>query len=295
MKKLCILLSLVLLLTLLVACGSEQVAAPPLGTWENNIFSNEYLGFRFVLPADWMTFSETDITAQTGELPDEVGVFDMLALNIFSGDSVLIRHTWLGGRDQLSADEIREAIREDIGWRAEFDSTETTRIGLFDWESFVDLDFPEFHRHFATFQNGFLSTITITTNPESLSDILSSFIGLTDPLPAPPQAEPSPQTLPPLDSSQMEHAEELVGTWAWDTDETFIYIFHADGQGTRGFQPQKESFSWWAAADGGLAIILEDPLPFQIAQEEWDYTIAEGILTISSRQIPDLVFSYIAQ
>jgi len=118
-----------------------------------------------------------------------------------------------------------------------------------------------------------------------LEDILAFFIGLDDPLPEHPRPEPPPG----------EQAEELVGTWAWDEDDSFIYIFYADGQGRRGFSPTLHRFTWSTTNDG-LTIVMDGPaIPGFIAAEEWSYVIDGNILTITNRQIPDIIFSYIRQ
>ena len=42
---------------------------------------------------------------------------------------------------------------------------------------------------------------------------------------------------------------EIVGTWAWDVDNTFRYVFYADGTGRRGFATQEDEFSWEIVED----------------------------------------------
>ncbi|MCL2421178.1 MAG: hypothetical protein FWD03_04910 [Defluviitaleaceae bacterium] len=86
----------------------------------------------------------------------------------------------------------------------------------------------------------------------------------------------------------------LVGTWAWDTGDTYLYVFHADGQGTRGTPPLVQSFEWTARqfdspedGDGHLS------LSFRRLTESWTYTIADGVLTITSNQVGGMTYSYI--
>ena len=78
--------------------------------------------------------------------------------------------------------------------------------------------------------------------------------------------------------------ESLVGTWNWDVDSGYQYNFNADGTGTRGFANARETFNWSTSND-----------VLSIGIERWNYTIENDVLTIDSRQVPGLTFSYIRQ
>ena len=95
-------LSLAFIMLLLAACGNtsssqlEQVNMlfdnpmrqyiltdwPEPGTWDGNIYTNEYLGLRFIMPGDWFIATDDEIADAMefgayyldiagGELPDD--------------------------------------------------------------------------------------------------------------------------------------------------------------------------------------------------------------------------------
>lgn len=74
----------------------------------------------------------------------------------------------------------------------------------------------------------------------------------------------------------------LIGTWSWVADHSYLYIFFADGQGRRGFPGEMETFNW--STSGNL---------LQIGIEQWTFTITENTLTIVSRQVAGMAFSYL--
>ena len=80
----------------------------------------------------------------------------------------------------------------------------------------------------------------------------------------------------------------LVGLWLWDQDNSFEYIFIAVGTGLRGWHEHGQvPFQWGTTADGVL--IITDG----INSEHWEYYIEGDVLTISSLDVPGVVFSYI--
>ena len=81
--------------------------------------------------------------------------------------------------------------------------------------------------------------------------------------------------------------DEFVGTWAWDGNRTWQYVFEADGYGTRPGEIDLETFEWMLIADGGLLIIDADGWV-----EMWSYVIEDGRLTITSRQFVGVEFRY---
>ena len=101
------------------------------------------------------------------------------------------------------------------------------------------------------------------------------------------QDTPSPIT--PPDGAIVNHGDHpLMGTWEWDSDASYIYIFRADGSGTRGFSGSRYDF-YWLAHDG---VLYMDVGRFLV--EEWSYTIVNNVLTIDSNQ-SDFRWSYIRQ
>ena len=92
-----------------------------------------------------------------------------------------------------------------------------------------------------------------------------------------------------LDFDNLDLPEYFVGTWSWDANPDYTYIFHDDGIGFRGFAGALEEFDWVVEGDDHLLIMLLDTY----ALESWSFTIVDGVLTIDSRQIPGRTWSYI--
>lgn len=81
----------------------------------------------------------------------------------------------------------------------------------------------------------------------------------------------------------------LIGEWSWDADESFLYVFNADGTGTRGFPA--DPFTWTTSGDR-LNILRERAPHGEIRGEIWTFTISNGALTITSLQEIGMEFSY---
>ena len=79
----------------------------------------------------------------------------------------------------------------------------------------------------------------------------------------------------------------LPGTWNWDMDDSYTYVFNADGTGTRGFTGNIEPFEWVTEVGSHLIITVRGG-----AHESWTYAIVGDVLTIDSRQVPGMTFSY---
>ena len=84
----------------------------------------------------------------------------------------------------------------------------------------------------------------------------------------------------------------LVGTWAWDEDDTYRYIFHADGTGERGFVGMLERFEWEQINLAGfIRIHSSTPLSTGLYEEQWLPTITEDRLTLTNAN-PFMRFVY---
>jgi len=84
-------------------------------------------------------------------------------------------------------------------------------------------------------------------------------------------------------------AHVLAGTtWAWDASDLYLYVFNADGTGTRGLDGMLENFTWTTPGTGRLNMNVTGGI-----NEQWNYTIEDNVLTIDSRQVPGMEFSYI--
>jgi len=91
-------------------------------------------------------------------------------------------------------------------------------------------------------------------------------------------------------------ADDLVGTWEWDEERSFIYTFNADGTGLRGMPAfdMAEDFEW-SIVSGNLHIELDEEGLFGLDSERWDVTIENNVLTLHSRQDRSAIYSYIRQ
>lgn len=94
-----------------------------------------------------------------------------------------------------------------------------------------------------------------------------------------------------LNMELLDLPEQFVGVWAWDADSSYTYTFHSGGAGFRGFEGATEQFEWVVEGDDHLLIMLVDTP----ALESWSFVIVDGVLTIDSRQVPGLTWSYILQ
>ena len=86
---------------------------------------------------------------------------------------------------------------------------------------------------------------------------------------------------------------QLVGTWAWDFDNSYEYRFFADGTGTRGVPGLRDSFTWSAEGNHLLLSNIQPAIPLPALTESWTFTITGNVLRIDSRQVPGMTFSYI--
>jgi len=93
----------------------------------------------------------------------------------------------------------------------------------------------------------------------------------------------------PIATVTLEQAEELVGTWDWDEDDSFTYLFHPDGTGSRGFVGDVSPFIWQTKGTNHLQIVINERL------EDWTFRVEGGILTIENWLVPEWIFSYIAR
>jgi len=80
----------------------------------------------------------------------------------------------------------------------------------------------------------------------------------------------------------------LLGTWAWDYDDSFIYELRPDGTGVRGFYFHRNDIYWYVY-NNNLFIKSNNLI------EHWTFTIVDGVLTITSAQIDGITWSYLRQ
>jgi len=87
--------------------------------------------------------------------------------------------------------------------------------------------------------------------------------------------------------TSVEGDHPLVGTWEWTEGELYLYIFNADGEGSRGFAPMIQQFSWAICEAGHLGMTLGN------TTEHWYMHIENDVLTITSRQVANMQHTYI--
>jgi hypothetical protein len=178
-----------------VGCGSKK---PSPGVWEGNVYTNEYLGLRFVLPPGWAVPTDAEMAQITGIAQREYGdffpddmdeFFDMVAVNRSSGANVNLNFVRHGRRVPTVEDVFEEVpkVLESIGGRVTRNSG-TTRLGDNRWNSHntaIEMFGVTMNgRQFFIIQDGFIITITITAGlTESIESVLPWFFGMNDSLP----------------------------------------------------------------------------------------------------------------
>ena len=293
-KMIALLLCLVLLVGALAGCGSSSVE-PSRGTWDDYVYTNEYLGLRFVLPPGWTAATDAEIAQQTGvtlsileaagaDMPEDFDVLvDMVATSSLTGASIQVQYSRVGGRRMPPIATVMDELNTEfaaIGGRILTDTQGSVTIGTYEWYYFdVEITMMGYTIHsraFLHFLDGFMRQISINVpvGGGSVEDILVWFVGADDPLPERPELV-------------FEHAEELVGFWFWDEMPAWTYEFHADGTGSRGINDD-EVFTWHTIGDN---LIIDAPLMV----ESWTFTIVDDVLTLESRQVQGLIYSYILQ
>ena len=327
MKKrlLALVLIAALCLPLLAACGGPSTTTPTRGQWDDHVFTSEYLGLRFVAPYGWEAATDAEIAEVMGigaafiaeagaEIPDDLDTFhDMMVSSMFTGANVQIMFERHGGRRAPSADDFIDAMEdqlEEIGVGLTRISG-TRRIGAYDWYSFAT-EMEIFGIVISGLQlfsihEGYIRVIgvTYTEGFDSPEEILTNFVALGDAIPARQgedfaggiaalpgdieggEGEIGITTLPGDIATGGPISEVLLGTWAWDGDPNWTYVFAADGTATRGVPGQIETFTWWVEGDDHVLMDVG------VMIESWTFIIEGDILTLDSRQVPGMTWSYV--
>ena len=84
----------------------------------------------------------------------------------------------------------------------------------------------------------------------------------------------------------VEGDHPLVGVWEWTATSTYVYIFNADNSGSRGTAPTIQRFTWSVCEAGHLS------MTFNRLTEHWYKEIEDDLLTINSRQVANMRYSY---
>jgi len=152
----------------------------------------------------------------------------------------------------------------------------------FIWQGFenVDTDFYAFFFHPShdvsvayTYYRDYDALVIVIGSGDAYNILFSSG-AISPPIEFPGQTTPDPL---------------LMGLWIWDESSAYELYFGADGRGERGFTDFgiMEEFNW-GTEDGNHLVIETD-----LAVESWTFTITGDILTIESRQLPGIAYSYI--
>ena len=91
----------------------------------------------------------------------------------------------------------------------------------------------------------------------------------------------------------VEPNQTLVGTWFWDEDNDWQYVFNYDGTGIRGWYGTTSSFTW-GASDTTLRIRSNYPGSWSGPRtQQWTYEITGDVLRLTSRQARNMTYEYI--
>ena len=83
----------------------------------------------------------------------------------------------------------------------------------------------------------------------------------------------------------------FIGSWAWDGNIFWEYVFNADGTGTRGLPDDMDGFTW-GILDDMLRIRLNS-VPLGAARNEhWNFTLSGDSLDLVNRHASSQAFSY---
>jgi len=99
-----------------------------------------------------------------------------------------------------------------------------------------------------------------------------------------PTVDPTAPTEEPTTAPIVQ--EPIYGTWTWVDLTSYRLVLNEDNSGVRGMPQSMITFEWASPGPGRLLIRTHTEW------EDWDYTIVDGVLTITSRQA-DLTYSYI--
>lgn len=118
-KMLCIMFALLISVSMLSGCSTiqdkisdvvggdkEEKIAVARGTWENDVYSNKYMGFSFAQPEGWNHSTDTQMAdlfslgssalSEDGtfnyDLEKEQNIYDMFCMEPLSGDSIAIMY-----------------------------------------------------------------------------------------------------------------------------------------------------------------------------------------------------------
>ena len=89
------------------------------------------------------------------------------------------------------------------------------------------------------------------------------------------------------DDRSWEVLPELVGTWLWDENPDWIYIFNANGTAIRGFSGEREELTW-STYGNELRFFYDGNM-----MDSWYFTISDDLLRVVHVYDEEFIFYYI--
>jgi len=130
--------------------------------------------------------------------------------------------------------------------------------------------------------------ITTAQNSERIAEIMSFFD-----IAGAPRREVGEKVIFNRDFEILE-ANTLIGSWAWDLNHDFSYVFESDGTGSRGFSTMQQAFEW-TFFEGVLALDIH-LTDYSNMIELWQTSLVDNVLTLTSLYAPDTdEFDYIRE
>ena len=294
-----------------ISTYEELWSGPVRGVWNGNIWTSGYIGLYFYLPEGWEYAGDEELVELLGIdavfMPGETdgswetehAVFhDMWAVDLEAGSAVLVYIERMPFYSFGAEEFVQYSVElfRQLGIYANADA-KPRQMGGYQWVGFEFYSDGTSHNvvHFVRAIDGFAVIILVQTIEDDcgVDDILQLF-GYVGGAPE-PSWEPlgsvlrvvlGEPRLPALEKPDASHP--LVGKWAWNVYNGFVYNFLADGTGTRGLTGELEHFTWESY---GSHLVIRLPL----TDESWTFVIDGDVLIIDSRQEPGLVWRYVRQ
>jgi len=208
MKKALCLVAMLLVTTLLVACGNNgndsggnvTTSGFTRGTWSGNVFTNNQLGVTFTMPAGWVAATDAEMAAVMGlgvdmmgldmtpemlELAGVTTVQDMMASNPTTGAMVqIMAERLVFPNTRISTADYIQQMSDmliEVGMGVNTDFPNVT-VGSRSWHVFESVmeimpGFSVYGYYLVDVSDGFALTVQIVHSPmsESLDEILAMF------------------------------------------------------------------------------------------------------------------------
>jgi len=145
---------------------------PARGVWNDNVFTNEYLGLQFEMPSDWTASTDLDVRALS-----DADIFGTIASSPDSNTSVHILFRRLNVLILgMNESDYMASVAEQAG--VSFEPHGMRRIGRYNWHSYQTVAGGNHYGHyFINIDNGFVRVISLLYNDQSksLEELLDMF------------------------------------------------------------------------------------------------------------------------